>query len=146
MADQPRTARTQTTRETESRPTTWRPPELLPMPDIQEGWRFRWIRVASLGEIDTTNTGMRRREGWEFVDPSDMPEIALDAGCRPEDTRIEIGGLALAKIPEEVAKQRDEYFTRMATAQLEAVDQSLMRQQDPRMPIIRERKSSTSYG
>lgn len=139
-----RTPRTQETREQDSRPQEWRPPELLPMPDPDADWDFRWVRVSSLGELDPLSVSTRRREGWEFVNPQDMPEIAMAAMAGPESTRIEIGGLALAKMPMERAKARTAYFSNLAAHQLTAVDNALMRENDARMPLRIERNTKTS--
>lgn len=141
MAD--RTPRT--TRDKKSRDQSYSPPSTLPMPDPVEGWKFGWLRVAMLGETDTMNIGVKRRDGWEFVRPSDMPDFAELAGFDPATAdRIEIGGLALAKMPEARYFARRQYYQNIANTQIEAVDEQLLSNQDSRMPLVRERSQRTS--
>lgn len=145
MAD--RTPRGAETREETARTQTWKPPELLPMAPENPDWKYRWIRTAILGEQDTLNVGMKRREGWEFIKACDMPDIAMQAGLDPgSEDRIEIGGLAYAKIPAELLKQREDYYTGLANAQVTGVREQLLREQDPRMPMKVEFSSKTTGG
>lgn len=140
-----RTPRQATSRDSESRTLTWKPPETLPSPEPQEGWKFGWIRTATLGETDVINVSMKRREGWEFIKASDMPDFAELAGFSPTSSdRMEIGGLALAKIPTEIWNARAAYYQRMTDQQMEAVDEQLLSNNDPRMPLMRQRSSKTS--
>jgi hypothetical protein len=135
------------TRELSERPKQWRPPELLPEPDKQAGFAYRWIRVSMLNAADPRNTSAKLREGWEPVTIEEQPKFKLlaDPDSRFKDN-IEIGGLLLCKIPEEFVKQRMEYENNQTQAQSEAVDNNLMRQSDSRMPIFMERKSTVSFG
>ena len=144
MAELPRTA---SSRDAQKRPTKWMPAELLPEPDRQPGYDYRWIRVASLGQADPRNLSAKLREGWEPVSVTEQPQMQLlvDPNSRFKDN-IEIGGLLLCKTPSEFVQQRTEYINAQTQAQTEAVDNNLMRQSDPRMPIFREKKSSTSFG
>lgn len=134
-------------REFAERPKQWKPPELLPEPDKQAGYAYRWIRVANLNSADPRNLSAKLREGWEPVRIEEQPKFALlaDPNSRFKDN-IEIGGLLLCKTPIEFVEQRNEYYQRQSEMQSEAVDNNLMRQSDPRMPIFKERKSSTSFG
>lgn len=142
-----RESREADTRDDNMRAQVWKPPETLPMPDPEPGWKFRWIRVASAGEVDNTNIGMKRREGWEFVKASEMPDLALSAGVDPTSgDRIEIGGLALGKIPEEIMRQRREFYQNLTDNQVNRVDADLNREMDPRMPIINQGSTRTSGG
>ena len=129
------------------RPNSWRPPELLPEPDKQAGFAYRWIRVSMLGAADPRNISSKIREGWEPVRAEEQPRFKLlvDPSSRYPDN-IEIGGLLLCKTPEEFVKQRAEYYAQQTQAQTDAVDNNLMRQSDSRMPIFKESKSSTSFG
>ena len=145
-------AEVRTTRETETRavterPKQWTPPELLPEPDKQAGYAYRWIRVSMLNQADPRNLSTKIREGWEPVRIEEQPKFQLlvDPNSRFKDN-IEIGGLLLCKAPEEFVDQRSEYYRSQTQAQTEAVDNNLMRQSDPRMPLFKERKSSTSFG
>jgi hypothetical protein len=140
------------TRELESRdvtehPKQWQLPELLPEPDKQAGYSYRWIRVSTLNAADPRNLSAKLREGWEPVRLEEQPKFQLlaDPNSRFKDN-IEIGGLLLCKTPTELVEQRNAYFANQAQNQTEAVDNNLMRQSDPRMPLFNERKSSTSFG
>ena len=134
-------------RETQERPKQWAPAELLPEPDKEAGFAYRWIRVATLNNADPRNLSAKLREGWEPVRIEEQPKFQLlvDPNSRFKDN-IEIGGLLLCKTPEEFVKQRNAHYDKQTQAQTEAVDNNLMRQSDPRMPIFQERKSSSSFG
>ena len=145
-------AENRVTRETESRdkterPKRWMPPELLPNPNPEPGYGFRWIRVSTLGNDDPMNVSSKLREGWEPVKASDHPEIQLMGGGKNRyPDSIEIGGLILCKTPSEFIKQRDDYFQKAADGQMSSVDNNLMRESDPRMPLFKERRSEVSFG
>lgn len=136
-----------TTRAMSERPKQWMPPELLPEPDKQAGFAYRWIRVSMLNQADPRNLSTKIREGWEPVRIEEQPKFQLlvDPNSRFKDN-IEIGGLLLCKAPEEFVEQRSNYYSSQTQAQTEAVDNNLMRQSDPRMPLFKERKSSHSFG
>lgn len=146
MADN-RNPREIETRQQSERPMAWKPPELLPEPDKQPGFAYRWIRVATLNNADPRNLSAKMREGWEPVKIEEQPKFALlaDPTSRFKDN-IEIGGLLLCKTPVEFVKQRNDYYSNMSQSQTEAVDNSFMRQSDARMPLFREAKSTTSRG
>lgn len=135
------------TRLTYERPTAWAQPELLPEPDKQAGFSYRWIRVASLNQADPRNLSAKLREGWEPVAIEEQPQFQLlvDPNSRYKDN-IEIGGLLLCKTPDEFVEQRNKHYAAQTEAQMTAVDNTLMRQSDPRMPIFNEKKSTTSFG
>lgn len=135
------------TRATTERPKQWMPAELLPEPDKQAGYAYRWIRVSTLNSADPRNVSSKLREGWEPVSVEEQPKfrLLLDPNSRFKDS-IEIGGLLLCKTPEEFVDQRNAHFSRQTEAQTEAIDNSLMKQSDARMPLFNERKSSTSFG
>jgi hypothetical protein len=125
----------------------WKPPELLPEPDMQPGFSYRWIRVSTNGQADPRNFSAKLREGWEPVAATEQPkfELLVDPNSRYKDN-IEIGGLLLCKTPDEFVAQRNKHYADQTRAQTEAVDNNLMRQSDPRMPLFKESKSSTSFG
>ena len=129
------------------RPKQWTPPELLPEPDKQPGYAYRWIRVSTLNQADPRNLSAKIREGWEPVALEEQPkfQMLIDPNSRFKDN-IEIGGLLLCKAPEEFVAQRAEYYAKQTQSQTEAVDNNLMRQSDARMPIFKEGKSTTSFG
>jgi hypothetical protein len=143
-----RTPRNHDNRETEVRASdAWVPPSLLPTPNPQPGWTFRYIRTSTLGNQDNTNVSGKFRQGWVPVKAADHPELHIksDRGSEfPEN--IEIGGLLLCKIPDEVLAQRREYYLNMAADQMEAVDRNYLREQDRRMPMFKDRQTRTSFG
>ena len=135
------------TREVQERPKQWMQPELLPEPDKQPGYAYRWIRVSTLNSADPRNLSAKLREGWEPVLIEEQPKFKLlvDPSSRYRDN-VEVGGLLLCKTPSEFVMQRNTFYAKQTQAQTEAVDNSLMRQSDPRMPLFKERKSATSTG
>jgi len=135
------------TSEAVKRPEAWTPPELLPSFEKKPGWAYRWIRTSMVGQADNRNVSSKLREGWEPVKLEDHPEMRfyVDSNSQFKDS-IEIGGLLLCKTPEEFVSQRNGYYLNQAQAQTDAVDNSLMRENDARMPLFKERKSSTSFG
>jgi len=141
---QPRNAETRI--ETQ-RPQQWTPPELLPEPDKQPGFAYRWIRASTLNMADPRNLSAKLREGWEPVKIEEQPkfQLLIDPNSRFKDN-IEVGGLLLCKTPQELVDQRNAYYQKQSEGQMESVDNSLMRQNDPRMPLFNERKSSTTFG
>ena len=140
-------ARELDTRMTAERPKQWQQPELLPEPDKQPGYSYRWIRISTLDQSDARNLSSKLREGWEPVSVEEQPQFSLlvDPNSRFKD-KIEIGGLLLCKTPEEFVDQRNTHFQRQTDAQTLAVDNNLMRQSDARMPIFKEGRSDVSFG
>jgi hypothetical protein len=145
--DNNRLARELETRTTLERPKQWAPAELLPEPDKQAGFTYRWIRTSTLNTADPRNISAKLREGWEPVKVSEQPkfQLLIDPNSRFKDN-IEIGGLLLCKTPTELVEQRNKYFDNQTQAQTTAIDNSFMRENDPRMPLFQERKSSISFG
>ena len=135
------------TRELAERQKQWLPPELLPEPDKEPGYAYRWIAASVMGTHNARNLSSKFREGWEPVRLEEQPKFALliDPNSRFKDN-VEIGGLLLCKTPEEFVRQRNDYINRQTAAQTEAVDNNLMRQSDSRMPIFKEGKSEHSFG
>ena len=135
------------TRVTSERLSSWKQPELLPEPDKEAGFAYRWIRVSTLNVADPRNLSGKLREGWEPVRIEEQPKFQLlvDPTSRFKDN-IEIGGLLLCKTPIEFVEQRNAHYSNQALAQNEAVDNNLMRQSDPRMPIFKESKATSSRG
>ena len=131
----------------QERPKQWAPPELLPEPDKQEGYAYRWIRVSMLNNADPRNISAKLREGWEPVGIEEQPKFRLlVSGEGKFKDHIEIGGLLLCKTPIDFVAQRTQYYNAQTKAQEEAVDNNLMRQSDARMPIFKEGTSSTTFG
>jgi hypothetical protein len=131
----------------QERPKQWSPAETLPEPDKQAGFAYRWVRVSTLDKADPRNLSGKLREGWEPVKVSEQPKFKLliDPNSRFKDN-IEIGGLLLCKTPEEFVKQRNTYYADQTQAQTNAIDSSFMRENDARMPLFSERKSTTTFG
>ena len=134
-------------RESTQRTKTWTPPQTLPEPKPQPGWVFRYIRTSIMGVADPSNTSAKLREGWEPVKADDHPELMhmTDPNSRFKGN-IEIGGLLLCKAPEELMRQRDEYYAQQAKAQLQSVDNNFMRLNDERMPLFTDKKTTVSFG
>jgi hypothetical protein len=135
------------TREKVTRKRSWRRPETLPTPEPQDGWGFKWVRVATRGNPDPTNVTSKLREGWEPVKASDHPEIelAIVENERFKDN-IVIGGLMLCKAPQELVEERNGYYQDQANSQMRSVDNNLMRESDPRMPLFNDRRSKVTFG
>ena len=143
-----KTPRASQTRSKSERPKVWVPPSSLDAPPAPEGFRYRWIRAESMGFQDTKNITGRLREGYELVRAEEI-ENASDYPVVDEGRYkgvIGVGGLLLAKVPEEIAKQRDDYMRRQHEARNEAVENDLMKEQDKRMPINIERQSRVTFG
>ena len=141
------TSRANQTRSKSERPKVWVPPSSLDAPPAPKGFRHRWIRAESVGFDDTKNISGKLRSGWELVrsdeyQDSDYPVVkdGKYAGV------IGVGGLLLARIPEALAQQRDEYFKKQTEARDEAVENDLMREQHPSMPINVDRQTRVTFG
>jgi|TARA_A100001011_G_scaffold116569_1_gene123098 hypothetical protein len=143
-----KTSRANQSRSKSERPKVWVPPSSLDAPPAPDGFRYRWIRAESVGFQDTKNITGRIREGYELVrseeieNASDYPVV--------EDGRykgvVGVGGLLLAKVPNEIAKQRQDYMSQKHEDRSEAVEHDLMKEQDKRMPINIERQSRVTFG
>ena len=143
----PRTPREAESRTQYERPKQWQPSSLLPEPDKEPGYSYRWIRVSSMNQADPRNVSSKLREGWEPVRIEEQPKFQMfaDPNSRFKDN-IEVGGLLLCKIPTDFMDQRRDYYDKMNRDQNDSVDNNFMRENDPRMPLFRERKSATSFG
>ena len=129
------------------RPTAWKAPEALPMPDDRPGWKHRYIRLSTLGQADPSNISSKLREGYEPCKAEDYPELMMHASTEGRfKGGIEVGGLLLCRIPEEFLRQRAEYYAKQNKAQMDSVDNNFMREEDPRMPLFSEKKTKVSFG
>ena len=134
------------TRETKSRKRHWVKPDVLPSIEVEAGYETRWVRISTLGVTDASNVSSKLREGWEPVKAEDYPEILSDNNERFEGN-ITQGGLLLCKAPEEMVKERNEYYENQTRSQMHSVDNNLMRENDPRMPLFNERTTKvTNFG
>jgi hypothetical protein len=134
-------------RERTPRKQAWSRPELLPTPNPEPGYSFHWVRVSTRGQGDAINVSSKLREGWEPVRAVDHPEIFLSSieNERFKDN-IVIGGLLLCKAPVEMVKERNAYYSNQTKSLMHAVDNNLMRENDPRMPLFNERKTTVTFG
>ena len=134
------------TRETKARKRSWQRPEVLPSPKPQDGYEFRWVRVSTQGQTDATNVSSKLREGWEPVKAEDYPNVMTDDNEKFAGN-ITIGGLMACKAPKELADERNEYYENQTRSQMQSVDNNLMRENDPRMPLFNERTTKvTNFG
>ena len=139
-------------RESETRSKTerrkpWAPPSQLDAPPAPNGFKHRWIRAETVGQMDQKNVSARLREGWDFVRADEYPNVqwpAIDSG-RYEGV-IAVGGLMLARIPEEIVEQRSKYFAQVAQDKDEAVANDPLKDQHPSMPISNERSTRVTFG
>jgi len=143
-----KTSRANQTRSKSERPKVWVPPSSLDAPPAPDGFRYRWIRAESVGFQDTKNVTSRIREGYELVRAEEV-ENASDYPVVDEGRYkgvVGVGGLLLAKVPIEIAKQRQQYMTDRHKQKTEALDNDLMKEQDNRMPINVDRQSRVTFG
>ena len=143
-----RNSRTTETRESGQRKVSWQRPSMLPVPEPKPGIEYRWIRTSTLGQSDNTNVSSRFREGWTPVRAEDHPnlQVVSDIDSRFTDN-IEVGGLLLCQNSTENVQARREAQLDQAQSQMKAVDNSYLRNSDPRMPVLNpERSTRTSFG
>ena len=129
------------------RPKVWTPPSQLDAPPAPNGFKHRWIRAEAVGQLDQKNVSARLREGWEFVRADEYPEMewpAIDSGRYAGV--IAVGGLMLARIPNEIVEQRKEYFAKITQDKDDAVANDPLKDQHPSMPISKERSSRVTFG
>ena len=148
MENEKNKSRANQTRSKSERPKVWVPPSSLDAPPAPDGFRYRWIRAEVVGFQDTKNITGRLREGDELV-RSEEVENASDYPVLEEGKYkgvIGVGGLLVAKVPIEIAKQRQDYMTRRHEDRNDAVENDLMKEQDKRMPINVDRQSRVTFG
>ena len=142
-----KTSRASQTRDKVKKPTTWTPPSSLDAPPAPEGYRHRWIRVEVLGFDDTKNVSGKLREGWELVRADQYPEQDFPSMTTGKYSGvIGVGGLVLARIPEEIAQQREAYYQDQTKQRDEAVNNDVLKEQRPSMPINNERQTRVTFG
>ena len=138
-----RTPRDNVSREKQAR-AVYVPPTALPDPTPEPGYVYRWVATHVLGQAEPTNVSRKFRDGWEPVKAADHPELMITGSEKTGN--VEIGGLMLCKMPIEKARARDEYYEQQAQNQMDSVDNHFMRNNDSRMPLFADRKSTTSRG
>ena len=142
-----KTSRASETRAKDVRPQVWTPPSSLDAPPAPDGYRQRWIRVESMGFDDTKNASGKLRSGWEFVRADQYPEENYPVLKEGKYAGvIGVGGLVLARIPEELAQQREAYYNSRTKDREEAVNNDLLKEQHPGMPINQDRQSRVTFG
>ena len=142
-----KTSRASETRVKNDRPKVWTPPSSLDAPPAPDGFRHRWIRAESVGFDDTKNVSGKLRSGWEFVRADEYPDSNYP---QVKDGKyagvIGVGGLVLARIPEEIAKSREEYFAKRTQDREEAIANDPFKEQHPSMPISKDRQTRVTFG
>ena len=142
-----RIKRDNVTREAETRKRSWQRPEVLPTPEPEDGYVFRWVRVSMLGQVDATNVSSKLREGWEPVRAEDYPQFTvLNVEQEKFADNIVQGGLMLCKVPQEIVDERTAHYEQQSRNQIQSVDNNLMRENDARMPLFNERKTKVTFG
>ena len=142
-----RLARELENRTAKERPKSWAPPSTLPEPDRLPGYDYRGVRTSTLNEADPRNVSMKLREGWEPVKATEQPHMQIVSDTHSKHPGcIEIGGLLLCKTPEELVKQRNDYYQNQANNQMDSVDNNFYRENDPRAPLFKDHKTSVSFG
>ena len=142
-----KTSRASQTRDKVKKPTTWTPPSSLDAPPAPNGYRHRWIRVETLGFDDTKNVSGKMREGWELVRADQYPESNYPTMTTGKYSGvIGVGGLVLARIPEEIALAREAYYNKQTKDRDEAVKNDILKEQHPSMPINNERQTRVTFG
>ena len=140
-------SRASETREAKKRPVQWTPPSSLDAPPAPDGFRHRWIRAESFGFDDTKNISGKLRSGYALVMASEYKDsdypVVQDGKHKGV---IGVGGLLLARIPNEIAEARQKYYSEKATERDDAVKNDLLKEQHPSMPISYDSRSSKSFG
>ena len=145
--DKIKTSRASQTRVKTAKKTVWTPPSSLDAPPAPDGYHHRWIRAETMGFDDTKNMAGKLRSGYELVRADEYPETdypTINDG--KYQGVIGVGGLLLARISTELVKSREEYFNKLTKARDEAVDNDLMKEQHPGMPINNDRQTRVTFG
>jgi hypothetical protein len=142
-----KTSRASQTRTKAEAPKTWTPPSSLDAPPAPDGFRHRWIRVEVLGFDDTKNMSGKLREGWELVRADQYPDQDYPSLTTGKYSGvIGVGGLVLARLPEEIAKSREDYFRQQNKDRDDAINNDILKEQHPSMPINQERQTRVTFG
>ena len=142
-----KTSRASQTRAKQEKPKVWTPPSSLDAPPAPDGYRHRWIRAESMGFDDTKNMSGKVRSGWDLVRADEYPEHDYPSVNEGRYAGvIGVGGLVLARIPEELAKQREAYFNQMTQDRNDALENDVLKEQHPRRPINQDRQTRVTFG
>ena len=145
--DKIKTSRASQTRAKTAKKTVWTPPSSLDAPPAPDGYHHRWIRAETMGFDDTKNMSGKLRSGYELVRADEYPETdypTINDG--KYKGVIGVGGLLLARISTELVKSREEYFNRLTKQKDEAIDNDLLKEQHPGMPINNDRQTRVTFG
>ena len=135
------------TRAKEERAKVWTPPSSLDAPPAPDGYRHRWIRAESMGQDDTRNMSGKIRSGWDLVRSDEYPDTDYPTVSEGRYAGvIGVGGLVLARIPEELAKQREAYYNQMTQDRNDALENDVLKEQHPSMPINQDRQTRVTFG
>jgi len=141
------TSRASSTRSKTERPKVWTPPSSLDAPKAPDGFRHRWIRAETMGFDDAKNVQGRLRGGYELVRADEYPDQDYPVNKDGKYAGvIGVGGLVLARVPEEIAKSREEYFDQQTKDADQALQHDLNKEQHPSMPINQERQTRVTFG
>ena len=142
-----KTSRASQSRVKEERPKVWTPPSSLDAPPAPDGYRHRWIRAESMGQDDTRNMSGKIRSGWDLVRSDEYPDTDYPTVSEGRYAGvIGVGGLVLARIPEELAKQREAYYNQMTQDRNDALENDVLKEQHPSMPINQDRQTRVTFG
>jgi hypothetical protein len=145
--DKMKTSRASQTREKTTQKKVWTPPSSLDAPPAPDGFHHRWIRAETMGFDDSKNMAGRIRSGYELVRADAYPGSQYPTVTEGKYKGvIGVGGLLLAKVPIEIVKSREEYFNNMTQDANDAIENDLMKEQHPGMPINSERQSRVTFG
>ena len=141
-----KTPRAALSREKTTRRKPWAPPSSLDAPPAPDGYKYRWIRAETLGQADNKNLNARLREGFELVRADSSEQYPTIQEGKYQGV-IGVGGLLLAKIPEEIVEERMAYFAQQTRDKEEAIANDLLKEQHPSMPISKpDRQSRVTFG
>jgi hypothetical protein len=145
--DKIKTSRASQTRVKTAKKTVWTPPSSLDAPPAPDGYHHRWIRAETMGFDDTKNMSGKLRSGYELVRADEYPETdypTINDG--KYKGVIGVGGLLLARISAELVESRKEYFANLTKQKDEAIDNDLLKEQHPGMPIDVDRQTRVTFG
>ena len=147
MEKEQKTSRASQTKDQTGKKVVWTPPSSLDAPNAPAGYRHRWIRAEVMGFDDSKNMAAMIRSGYELVRADEYPDEDYPVMKEGKYAgMIGVGGLVLARIPEEIAKARQEYFDKQNAAKEDAIKHDILKEQHPSMPISQERQTRVTFG
>ena len=141
-----KTPRAVQTREKTTRRKPWAPPSSLDAPPAPDGFKHRWIRAEVMGIDDNKNLSSRLREGFELVRADSVTQYPTIQEGKYKGV-IGVGGLLLARIPVEIVQERMDYFAQQTQDKETAINNDLLKEEHPSMPISKpDRQSRVTFG